>query len=117
MPRGFEEEQTARVVGNGEGGTKRAWNPATRCSPKVSGVSCWRKVAPGSRLLELRTLKGRINPREEVQHKVSVVADWPGVAEDEAKVLLEGERKAMSGIQVGRINRLVARSEDVRVRI
>jgi hypothetical protein len=27
---GFEEEQTVKVVENGEGGPKRAWNPATR---------------------------------------------------------------------------------------
>jgi hypothetical protein len=27
---GFGEEEAVRVVGNGEGGTKREWNPATR---------------------------------------------------------------------------------------
>ena len=29
-PTGPREEQTVRVVRNGKGGTKRAWNPATR---------------------------------------------------------------------------------------
>jgi hypothetical protein len=33
---GFGEEQTAKVARNGEGGTKRDWNPATRRGWKVS---------------------------------------------------------------------------------
>jgi hypothetical protein len=32
---GFGEEQTVKVVGNGEGGPKRVWKPATRWSRKA----------------------------------------------------------------------------------
>jgi hypothetical protein len=30
MPHGSEEEEIVKVVRNGEGGTKRGWNPATK---------------------------------------------------------------------------------------
>jgi hypothetical protein len=30
MPHGSEEEEAVKVARNGEGGTKRVWNPATK---------------------------------------------------------------------------------------
>jgi hypothetical protein len=39
---GFGEEQTARVVGNGEGGPKRVWKPATRRGGPDGSFGCWR---------------------------------------------------------------------------
>jgi hypothetical protein len=49
---GFEEEQTVKVVKNGEGGPKRAWKPATRWRTKpmasVVGGSFHREVDSSS---------------------------------------------------------------------
>jgi hypothetical protein len=55
---GFGEEQTARVVGNGEGGPKRGWKPATRRGGNA---------APGSGFPGLGAPERRRTPWEEVR--------------------------------------------------
>jgi hypothetical protein len=92
-PTGPREEQTVKVVRNGKGGTKRAWNPATRWS--------W-KATPGSRLSGLGASEGRQNPLEDGRDERQVVVYRSGGADREADEVLEGERKTRSGNSSGR---------------
>jgi hypothetical protein len=57
------------------------------------------KEVPGSGLLELRALKGKKIPREDVRSEHRVVADLMGAAGELVDEVLEGESKAMSGVQ------------------
>jgi len=62
-----------------------------------AGESRAGKAVPGSGLLELGAPKGRVTPREGGCEKGNAVVREPGIAAREAGVVLEGERKAMSG--------------------
>jgi hypothetical protein len=95
------EAQPVKVVRNGEGGPKRAWNPATRRAqegPSRKGRAGQRE--PGSGFSRLGALEGRRTSREVVREAGAVFgpAGTNGRGTDE---VLEGDCKTMGGSTAG----------------
>jgi hypothetical protein len=99
---GFGEEQTVKVVGNGEGGPKRKWKAATWQFGKRTVKAASGSELQGSGFSELGAPKGQQTSREEGRDKGKAVVSRTGVAVGEAGEVLEGERKAMSDVPAGR---------------
>ena len=66
----------------------------SRCVATRTGES-----APGSGFPVLRALEGRESPQEEVRVEVVSIGRHVGGADGEEETVLEGGRKAMSGIK------------------
>jgi len=110
---GSEEEQAARVVRNGGGGPKRAWEPATRqggiattrvvtrrpepASGESRTVASGEHTLPGSGFLGLGASQGRQDLREEGRSERAAVTCRPGATDRNTDETLEGECKAMGG--------------------
>jgi hypothetical protein len=62
---GFEEEQTVKVVENGEGGPKRVWKPATRCFEPGTA-----SVVPGRERREVDSSSWERRRGEELQGRM-----------------------------------------------
>jgi hypothetical protein len=98
---GFGEEQAVKVVGNGGGGPKRVWKPATRRSRRP-GV----RVPGGRPSREVdspdweRRRGGR--PQGRRSRADGRCLHRPGAKDGDAAGVLESERKAMSGNKEGR---------------
>jgi hypothetical protein len=91
---GFGEAQAVKVVGNGEGGPKRVWKPATRRGGNA---------APGSGFPGLGAPKRRRTPWEEVRDGGMAIVGHTASADGCEAEVLEGARKARSGIQVDQV--------------
>ena len=77
--------------------TEAGLEPRDEAALEPGGESRKGKELSGSGLLELGAPKGRTTPREDGCEKGETVVRDPGIAYREAGVVLEGERKAMSG--------------------
>lgn len=111
---GSREEEAARVVRNGAGGTERVWKPATRhggtgsaragtgrpgstAARVVGGTGGTRRA--GKWTPRTGSAEGERSPREEGRRSRTATVGRSGRADRDADEILEGERKARSGIQ------------------
>jgi hypothetical protein len=110
---GPEEEQAAKVVGNGEGGPKREWNPATRCGGPAEREPSWDDRSrptvraggdpggtrrTGKWIPRVGSAEGEQILREELRSERTVVVGRAGARERDVNEVLEGACKVKGGI-------------------
>jgi hypothetical protein len=99
---GFGEEQAVKVVGNGGGGTKRVWKPATRRA-EPSGVRA--PGGAGRREVDSPSWERRRGGEphgRRFEGTGTRSRAGRGTRTDEEDEVLEGERKVRSAVQAGR---------------
>jgi len=111
------EAKAVKVVGNGGGGPKRAWNPATRRA--TSGAVLRDRTGkrePGSGFSGLGASEGQRTSGEDVREERTAACRRPGRPDRRTEEVLEGERKTTSGRHHHPGNRLAGgRAEHAKV--